>query len=194
MKEQRGRRGIFMRITKGLVLAVMAASMTACGNAAEELGLGRNPPDEFAVVDRPPLSMPPDFDLRPPQPGATRPQEVSMNERASETVFGLSPKEARGTDGVETSDSEKELLAKAGAASAQTGIRETVDREATQKVSGSSRLVESLLWWREKEAGATTVDAVAEADRLKSAKEKGDSVNAGATPVIEKGKGGWLGL
>ncbi len=32
-------------------------------------------PDEFAVESRAPLTIPPEFDLRPPQPGAPRPQE-----------------------------------------------------------------------------------------------------------------------
>ncbi|RYE94373.1 MAG: DUF3035 domain-containing protein [Oxalobacteraceae bacterium] len=40
-------------------------------------GLTRDAPDEFQVTTRAPLSMPPDFSLRPPRPGASRPQELS---------------------------------------------------------------------------------------------------------------------
>ena len=65
---------IFLRSL--LVLAVTAVALSACGSVREDLGLGRSPPDEFAVIDRPPLSMPPDFSLRPPTPGAPRPQET----------------------------------------------------------------------------------------------------------------------
>ena len=67
--------------------ALMLLSLAACGGVADTLGLGRNPPDEFAVVDRPPLSLPPDFELRPPRPGAPRPQEIATSRRASETLF-----------------------------------------------------------------------------------------------------------
>jgi hypothetical protein len=62
--------------------------LAGCGGMTEALGLGRNPPDEFAVVERPPLVLPPDFHLRPPLPGAPRPQEVSMALRASTPLFG----------------------------------------------------------------------------------------------------------
>ena len=40
-------------------------------------------PDEFAVESRAPLTVPPDFDLRPPEPGAPRPQEKTAKQRPS---------------------------------------------------------------------------------------------------------------
>ena len=55
-----------------LLLGATAFLVSACGEIREDLGLGRNVPDEFAVVEHPPLSMPPDFSLRPPRPGAWR--------------------------------------------------------------------------------------------------------------------------
>ena len=44
-------------------------SLSACGGTKEKLGLTKKAPDEFAVVRRAPLSMPPDYTLRPPTPG-----------------------------------------------------------------------------------------------------------------------------
>jgi len=178
---------------KRLALLGALLALTGCSGAADALGLGRNAPDEFAVVDRPPLSMPPDFELRPPRPGAPRPQEVKTTDRASQTLFGDKTASKTFASGG-TSDSEKALLDSAGTAKAEPNIREVLDREASQKVVGSTPLVEELLWWRDPNASATTVDATAESKRLKEAKEKGESVNAGATPIIEKSKSGWLGL
>ena len=43
-------------------------------------------PDEFAVESRAPLTIPPDFALRPPQPGAPRPQETTAAERARKVI------------------------------------------------------------------------------------------------------------
>src|ERR1700743_853263 len=74
-----------LRSTAGLLLVLLA--LAACSDIKEDLGMGRSPPDEFAVVDRPPLSMPPDFGLRPPQPRAPRPQDVDMTQRASDVLF-----------------------------------------------------------------------------------------------------------
>ena len=50
--------------------------LPGCSDLRAALGMDRAGPDEFAVESRAPLLIPPDFDLRPPQPGAPRPQEV----------------------------------------------------------------------------------------------------------------------
>lgn len=170
-------------------MAFAFLTLTACGEMRESLGLGRNQPDEFAVVDRPPLSMPPEFGLRPPVPGTPRPQDVNMSQRANDVLFP-----GNGSTGNDASESEKALLAVTGAAKADPNIREVVDREAAQKAVASKHLVEELLWWKPKEKPATTVDAPAEAARIKEAKDKGEPLNQGSTPVIEREKGGFLGL
>lgn len=187
-----------MQHVRQLAVAGLLLVLGGCSGTADALGLGRNSPDEFAVVDRPPLSLPPDYALRPPRPGASRPQEVKMPERASQTLFGgASGKDAflsSSTTPADASDSEKALLSSASTTKAEPNIRETIDREASQKVVGSQKLVDEILWWRDPASSATTVDASAEAKRIKEAKDKGESVNTGATPVIEKSKSGWLGL
>ncbi len=168
---------------------VLTLALAGCSGAAETLGLGRNAPDEFAVVERPPLSMPPEFALRPPQPGAARPQEVSVQSNAEESLFG-----GKAPLAASESEGEKNLLAAAGADKAEPSIRAIIDRESTEKAIGSGRLVEELLWWRDPAANATTVDPAAERERLRKAKEQGEPVTSGATPIIEKNKSGWLGL
>jgi hypothetical protein len=175
--------------TLGLLLA-----LTGCSGLADTLGLGRNAPDEFAVVDRPPLAVPPDFELRPPKPGAPRPQEVSQTDRASQALFGPGAKVANtaSAGGPTYSDAEKALLETSSAAKADPAIRETIDRESAQRAVGSTHLVDQLLWWKETPPSGTVVDAKAEAERVKEAKEKGEPLNKGKTPVIEKDKGGWL--
>jgi hypothetical protein len=176
-----------------LILGLAALSLTACGDVREDLGLGRNAPDEFAVVDQPPLSMPPDFDLRPPQPGAARPQAVDMKQRANDVLFNGSASSTKDSS-IPASDAEKALLEKTGADKADPNIRQVVDREAAQKVVSSPHLVDQLLWWKKEPPPGTTVDAAAEAARIKEAKDKGEPLNKGATPVIERQKTGWLGL
>ncbi len=178
-----------------LILGAAALLLVACGEIREDLGLGRTAPDEFAVVDQPPLSMPPDFDLRPPQPGAARPQSVDMKQRAEDVVFGGNKDAAATADAAATpSDAEKALLEKTGADKAPTDIRQTVDREAAEKVVSSPHLVDSLLFWKHELPAGTVVDAPAEAARIKDAKEKNENIGQGQTPVIERQKTGWLGL
>jgi Protein of unknown function (DUF3035) len=182
-----------MRLRLLLILAAPLL-LAACTGIREDLGLGRAPPDEFAVVDRPPLSMPPDFDLRPPRPGAPRPQDVDPNEQASKSLFSPASHAAMSSGGA--SGAEKALLAQTGAEKADPNIRDTVNRETSQKVAANEHLVRELLDWVHGagEKPAATVDAAAEAARIKDAKDKGEPLNKGATPVIERDKTGWLGL
>jgi len=178
-------------------LALAVLLLAACGNIRDDLGLGRSTPDEFAVVDRAPLSVPPDFTLRPPDPGAERPQEVDAKQRAENVVFGSDTgKTSANKAGAASGQSgvEKTLLTNAGVSNADPNIRSIVDREASEKVVGSPHLVDELLWWKKNQQPGVVVDAAAESARIKQAKEKNEPLNQGATPIIEQQKTGWLGL
>ena len=67
--------------------------LSGCGGMRTVLGMDQVGPDEFAVESRAPLLIPPDFNLRPPQPGATRPNEVTAAERARRVVDAAGPGE-----------------------------------------------------------------------------------------------------
>src|ERR1700759_3338402 len=80
-----GRRRV-MKTTTVLRCAGIGAVLLLAGCGGNDLsrtfGLTRDAPDEFTVTTRAPLSMPPDFSIRPPQPGAARPQELSARNAA----------------------------------------------------------------------------------------------------------------
>jgi hypothetical protein len=182
-----------MKFSRCMLVASCACLMlSACGSVREDLGLGRSPPDEFAVVDRPPLAMPPDFGLRPPVPGAPRPQEIDPKIRASDTLFGGNETASESTGHL--SSVEKTLLEQSGADKASPDIRTVINNEQAASVDASPHLVDQLLSWKHGDQPGTVVDAAAEAERIKEAKEKGETLNQTATPVIEKEKSGWLGL
>ena len=72
-----------MRIHRLAPLAALAAlALGACGETRGMLGLERKPPDEYQVLRHAPLSMPPNFNLRPPAKGAERPQEDRGRQRS----------------------------------------------------------------------------------------------------------------
>jgi len=174
-------------------LCVFVSTLSACSDLRESLGLGRNAPDEFSVADRPPLAIPPDFALRPPQPGAPRPQEIDMGRRADDILF-TNVLSAKPVAPNAPSDAEKALLEKTGATKADTNIRELINREDAQKIVATPHLIDEILWWKKREKPAVTVDSAAEAKRIKEAQAKGENIDKGATPVIERQKSGWLGL
>lgn len=54
-----------------LLALTLPVLMGACSNVKKNLGLERNQPDEFTIVERAPLTIPPNFNLMPPRPGET---------------------------------------------------------------------------------------------------------------------------
>ena len=72
---------------------LLLLALPGCSNVRMALGMDRAGPDEFAVESRAPLLIPPDFNLRPPQPGAMRPNEVTAAERARRVIDSAGPGE-----------------------------------------------------------------------------------------------------
>jgi hypothetical protein len=176
-------------VTAGLVLA-----LAACEGVKEQLGLTKQPPDEFRVQARAPLSMPPDFSLRPPQPGVPRPQEGTVQEQARQVVLGDTGGEAtgyaiNGSDPVGTrSPGELALLSAAGTDKADPDIRQIVDRETAQINEQNEDFLEAIIFWREPEPPGVVVDPEEEAKRLRENAALGKPVVAGQTPTIERRK------
>jgi len=67
--------------------------IAGCSDFKKSMGLEPTLPDEFAVESRAPLTIPPDFELRPPQPGASRPQEKSSDQEAKQVIEQAGPGE-----------------------------------------------------------------------------------------------------
>jgi hypothetical protein len=64
-------------------------ALSACGGSVgESLGMGKRAPDEFQVVRRAPLVLPPDYALRPPQPGAAPSQQQDTAAQAQALLTG----------------------------------------------------------------------------------------------------------
>jgi len=98
-----------------LLIATAFTALTACGRSHGVFS-GRSGPDALAVARAAPLVVPPDFALRPPVPGAPRPQEADSSMLALQAMFG---------GPADRSASEKGALDAAGVARADPGIRST---------------------------------------------------------------------
>jgi len=68
---------------------VAIALLGACSGRGDRPGVmaGRTTLDAFAVSKRAPLTIPPDFVLVPPKPGAPRPQEADSSQQALSAMF-----------------------------------------------------------------------------------------------------------
>lgn len=189
-----------------VLVAVAALGLSACGDSTKRaLGIERTAPDEFAVVPRAPLSQPPDYNLRPPRPGAEDLTTLSTRERAKQAVFrregaveqepaetgrlrfGTGPAaQAAPRESVSrTSPGEAAFLSKAGALDTDPLIRSRVDRESAVLAEENQNFVRRLLGLKE-DAPGEVVDAPAEARRLREAQALGSDPSEGETPTIER--------
>jgi hypothetical protein len=96
------------------LLPLCLLMLTGCDTVRDTLGLEHSGPNEFDVATSAPLSMPPDYNLRPPEPGAPRPQEVSASDQAQNLLLGNAAPKASGAPLV-VSGGESALLQQAGA-------------------------------------------------------------------------------
>ena len=172
-------------IKKILLSVLCVGGLAACDSTQETLGLNKQAPDEFKVVKRAPLELPPSYTLRPPRPGAPRPQEQTTSQEAAATIFG---DEAATSAPIDASSGEAALLSRAGGSSADPDIRRRVDSETQELFDRNKPVAEKLFGFGgdKHEASATVVDAKAEADRLQGNAEAGKPVTEGETPSIEE--------
>ena len=178
-----------------LLLAPLLLLAACGGDTARTLGLTRDAPDEFQVVTRAPLSIPPSIgDLPPPRPGAQRPQEMSARERGETT---LAPATITGGGRQDRpSGAEAALVAQASRASGSqastNNIRRQVDEESLRLDRPQQTVVERLMFWQDTPRPGTVLDPQREAQRLRENSALGRSPEAGDTPIIQRRQRGLL--
>jgi len=128
-------------VRTGVTLAFAAAALSGCAGIGKALGSGKNPPDEFAIATKAPLVVPPDYALRPPKPGETRPQELSPSERAKQVLLG-DVSSAPPTSG------EQMLLQGAGATVADPNIRAILAAENGGRSEKDRSFANQLMFWK----------------------------------------------
>ena len=161
------------------VALVGAVGLGGCHTTSKALGMGKVTPDEFRVVTKAPLVVPPDYSLRPPAPGEPRPAELQPESAARASAYGS-------TLAANRSVGEQVLVTKAGATAADPLIRYVVDDEFGDIAHKEKSFADRVLFWRKgaeqpKVASTETVvtDAKAEEERLRQ-------LTGGKAVVIER--------
>lgn len=134
---------------------VAAAGLAGCSSTRSALGMTKVTPDEFRVVSKAPLVVPPDYALRPPAPGEPRPQELQPESAARVALLGQREAQAR-------SDGEKMLVAKAGADKADPLIRYVVDDETGALAHKEKSFADKVMFWNGQPASPASTAAAAD--------------------------------
>ncbi len=74
-----------------IAVALIGLTASGCGGLKDDLGLAKKAPDEFAVVRNAPLSLPPNFNLRPPKPGEVGDGRLEQRDQARALLVSGSP-------------------------------------------------------------------------------------------------------
>ncbi|HYD86486.1 MAG TPA: DUF3035 domain-containing protein [Vitreimonas sp.] len=173
-------------MSKLALMAVLAAATAAsgCASVSRAIGATKTSPDEFRVVTQAPLTLPPDYNLRPPRPGEPRPSEIEPTQEARTALFGE-------TTGAAASQGERTLVAAAGATAADPEIRDTIDFESQGVVRRSEGFVDRLLAFGGSSAPRSApLNAEEEARRLQD-DEAIRRATGGGQVVIERDRGGF---
>jgi hypothetical protein len=164
------------RFAAGSSLLLTAVVLGGCGSLRDAVGANKQAPDEFAVVTKAPLVIPPDFNLRPPSPGAPPTNQLSPTNSAQAALYATDPVSTAAAIPGNMSQGEKLLLAYANAATADSSIRQLIAADNRNLQPADEGFTDSLMFWQKSgtASGDQGVDADAEAKHLSQ---------SGATPA-----------
>ena len=124
-----------------VALLVAGTALGGCQSTRQALGLVKVVPDEFRVVSKAPLVVPPDYSLRPPSPGEPRPQELQPESAARLALLGEAANSSR-------SDGEKLLVKMAGGEKADPLARYVVDDEFGGIAYKDKSFADRVMFWK----------------------------------------------
>src|SRR5581483_883667 len=166
-----------------LTMSLAIAALSGCEDLRRAAGLNKKSPDEFAVTTKAPLVIPPDFNLRPPMPGAPPANTLDPSSNAELALFSNTDPQtvAAGMRGNYT-PGEKMLLANAKAQLSDPGIRARLNADQRAAVQNADRsFTDKLLMTAATPDTGKPVNADAEVNKGRK-----------TTTKTKKDSGGWF--
>ena len=172
-------------------LTLFSEFLVGCDSVRKSFGGGKNAPDEFVVYKRPPLSLPPEYGLRPPAPGESSPQKVSPMDQARDAILGKNAARTAASPTTVNAGSPglQALITRTGANKAEPGIRRLVNQESSVLADEDQIFVNKLIFWvDDKSNPGIVVDAKKEQKRIMSNQALGKPINEGEIPEVKRKK------
>lgn len=140
-------------------IILIALSLSSCSKVRDSAGVTRKSIDEFQVVENPPLIIPPDFNLLPPDQLKEKNIDNIEQDLAKEILFGLEKNDLEESKQLSTINN---ILSKSEALEVSPSIREEIDQEFAQEIKTDS--IFNVTWEDEIEV----LDAIKETERLRN--------------------------
>ena len=139
-----------------VVFLFLSIFLVSCSQIRDSAGVNRKNIDEFRVIENPPLVIPPDFNLLPPEQLKEKNIANVESDLAKEILFGLN--EESNVNEFNTSTMEN-ILNQTNADQSNNDIRQEIDEQFA-----SEKNIDSSTWDNEIEI----LDSVAESQRLRN--------------------------
>mgnify|MGYP001118927450 CR=1 FL=1 len=146
-----------------------------CSKIRESAGVTRKSPDEFLVIENPPLVIPPDYSLIPPDQLQEKDIDNIEKELAEEILFGLEENNITEESQLSTMN---QILLEANTGKVSDSIRDEIDKEFVKEMSAN---IFQFEWKDEKEV----LDAVKESERIRKKNFNNESIAEGDIPTIK---------
>ena len=168
-------------------LTIMTCMVSGCDETRRVFGQTKLAPDEFTVYRRAPLNIPPDFSLRPPNPGAKRLDNVDPHTSVGKTLGVLdSGRDKRSKKNLKYSSGEAALLQLFETDRANPNIRKLIERETASLYEKDKTITDKMLFWATKPKFGTALDPVKEKKRIEQNQVLGKKINSGEVPIISR--------
>ena len=108
------------------LIIILNLFLLSCNSIRESAGVNRKVIDEYAVIENPPLVIPPNFDLLPPEQMESKDIKDTDSELAKEILFGLED-----NNNQTNSDNSliSEIIQETEANEVDSDIRETINQD-----------------------------------------------------------------
>ena len=165
--------GNVVRGWTSLILIITSLFLSSCSTVRESAGVTRKSLDEFKVVENPPLVIPPDFNLLPPDQLEKKNIDNVETELAREILFGLD-------ENLENNEYKKistmnQILVTTGANSIDSSIRNEIDEQFANEMN-----IDKIEW----ESEIEVLDAIKESERIRNQLIQDKSIDEGETPIL----------
>ncbi|MBL94063.1 MAG: hypothetical protein CFH06_00113 [Alphaproteobacteria bacterium MarineAlpha3_Bin5] len=173
---------------KQVLILLCTIVLANCESAKKIIGNKKQVPDEFVIYARPPLSLPPNFGLRPPSPGSSTGLAVTPGMEAAAALSGRKAQINTPADaGLKDTPGTFAILKQTGALDAHPSIRKVINQETSILSKEDTHFVNKLIFWvDDKPYEGTVVDADKESKRIQENQALGKTLDQGETPKIKR--------
>ena len=158
-----------------LIFIIASLFLSSCSEVRKSAGVTRKSLDEFQVVENPPLVIPPDFNLLPPEQLEKKNIDNVETELAQEILFGLD-------ENLENNEYEKlsimnQILELTEANSIDSSIRNEINELFANEINTDN------IYQTEWNSEIEVLDAIKESERIRNQLFQGKSITEGEIPT-----------